>query len=307
MAIEQAQHAARIGVSLETVLSRHITGYKLLAEYIMFEVEDFSTQRGVLAHLNSVQVSLLERIVTSITSEYGREGTRAESLSDHRRSECVRRVLKGETVDNEDLGYDLDCWHLGIIASGKGSGQAVHGIAVGLGRALLSVPYTENTVWAWIGGRRPCMVSEIERILSGRWPKEVSLVIGEPAKGAEGWRVTHRQAQAALRVALREPSQLTRYADVALLAAVFHDELLARSLADIYLLPLALHTNTGTAWRETLHAYFDAAQNVSRTAAKLHVTRPTVEKRLNAIECALGRPRRLAYRPRRPSHCAWSS
>ncbi len=291
VAIEQAQYAARLGVSLETVLSRYITGYKLLVEYITFEVEGFSNKRGVLAHLNSVQASLLERIVASITSEYGRESTRSECSRDHRRAERVRRVLKGEVVDNADLGYDLDCWHLGIIATGKGAGQAVHGIAVGLGRVLLSVPHTENTVWAWIGGQRMCMVSEIERVLSGRWPKEVSLVIGEPAKGAEGWRVTHRQAQAALRVALREPTKLTRYADVALLAAVLQDDLLARSLADIYLSPLALHTNTGTTWRQTLHAYFDAAQNVSRTATKLHVTRPTVEKRLNAIECALGRPR----------------
>jgi hypothetical protein len=296
VAIEQAQHASRLGVSLETVLSRYITGYKLLVEYVTFEVEGFSNKRGVLAHLNSVQASLLERIVASITSEYGRESARAECSLDHRRAECVRRLLKGEVVDskavdNSTLDYELDRWHLGIIANGRGAGQVVHGIAVGLGRELLSVRHTERTVWAWIGGQSICKVSEVERVLSGRWPKKVSLITGEPAKGAEGWRLTHQQAQAALVVALRKPAKLTRYADVALTAAVFQDTLLARSLVDIYLSPLAFHTSTGAGWRETLHAYFGAAQNISQAAAKLDVTRQTVENRLNAIERVLGRPR----------------
>ncbi len=291
VAVEQAKRAARLGVSLETVLSRYLMGYKLLGEYITREVENFSSKRGVLAHVNSVQASLLERIVASIIGEYGRESKRSESSGEQHRAECVRQLLAGGIVDSSELDYELDCWHLGIIANGKGAGQLVHGIAVGLGRRLLSVPRSEKTVWAWIGGQRICTASEIERVLSGRWPKEVSLVIGEPAKGIQGWRLTHQQAHAALRVALRKPERLTRYADVALMAAVLQDDLLARSLIDIYLSPLALQTGTGDTWRQTLRAYFDAAQNVSRTAAKLHVTRQTVENRLNAIEAVLGRPR----------------
>ena len=51
-----------------------------------------------------------------------------------------------------------------------------------------------------------------------RKPAGVSSAIGEPGKGLDGWRLTHRQAQAAMRIALRRPQRLTRYADVALLA-----------------------------------------------------------------------------------------
>jgi hypothetical protein len=48
-------------------------------------------------------------------------------------------------------------------------------------------------------------------------------VVGAPAGGLEGWRLTHREAQTALLVARCRPWPLTRYGDVALLAAALGD------------------------------------------------------------------------------------
>ena len=101
--------------------------------------------------------------------------------------------------------------------------------------------------------------------------------------------MTHRQAQAALLVALRKPQQLTRYSDVALLAATLQDETLMRSLRDMYLSPLENPGSAGAVLRHTLRAYLAAECNASSTAAVLRVVRSTVENRLRTIEERLGR------------------
>ena len=118
--------------------------------------------------------------------------------------------------------------------------------------------------------------------------------LGEPAKGLQGWRLTHRQAQAALAVALRRSESrpggmFTRYADVALLASALKDEALARALLDIYLTPLDDHRGSGPVLRETLRAYLAAECQASSAAVKLDVARSTVAKRLRTIEEKLGR------------------
>jgi DNA-binding PucR family transcriptional regulator len=100
-------------------------------------------------------------------------------------------------------------------------------------------------------------------------------------------RLTHRQAQAALRVALRRPKRLTRYGDVMLLAAVLQDDVSARSLVDTYLSPLD-GLRDGPLLRGTLYAYFEAGRNVTTAAAALGVERRTVSYRLQAFEERLG-------------------
>lgn len=291
VAVVQVHRAARLGVELETVLRRYIAGYKLFGEYVTRGVENLSVENGTVAHIVSVQVSLLEHLIVSIAGEYKYEIQRVASSREHRRAELARHLLAGRDMDASDLNYDFDGWHLGIIAKGIGAGQVVRRLAAERGWRLLALPYGDDTVWAWLGGFRRCTASDIERVLSGKWPASVSLAVGEPAKDVQGWRLTHRQAQAALRVALRRSDRFTKYVDVALLAAVLQDDVLARSLAEIYLSPLGLHKDAGTTRRRTLRAYLDAHQNASQAAVILKVTRQTVENRLRAIEDALGRPR----------------
>ena len=116
-----------------------------------------------------------------------------------------------------------------------------------------------------------------------------SLAIGEPGQGVEGWRATHRQAQAAMLVALRRPQRLTRYADVALLAAVLRDGDLATSLQEIHLSPLDCDGAGGAVWRTTLRVYFASGCNAATAAFALSVDRRTVARRLHAAETRLGR------------------
>jgi DNA-binding PucR family transcriptional regulator len=91
-------------------------------------------------------------------------------------------------------------------------------------------------------------------------------------------------------IALRSPQVLVRYADVALLASILQDDLLATSLQQLYLAPLGAERDGGQALRETLRAYFAAERNVSSAAAALAVSRQTVINRLRTIEQRFDRP-----------------
>jgi len=118
---------------------------------------------------------------------------------------------------------------------------------------------------------------------------EVSVAVGEPRRGLDGWRLTHYEAQAARLVAMRQPTQLVQASKAILLAAVLRDEPLAKSLRQTYLAPLDEHGDAGMVLRETLRAYFSAGFNAATAAAALEVDRHTVQRRLRKVEEAIGR------------------
>lgn len=290
-AIAQARRAARIRTRLDTVLRRYIAGYALVWDFVMEEAASGylpgngdSLRRAQMRH-----ASLLDRLIVAVTDEYTREVERAGRSPERRREELVLGLLAGRRVDSAELGYELEAWHLGVIVTGKGAKGAVRALATALDRDLLAVSRSDETVWGWLGGSRRLSSSDIERLSSATWPAEVSLAIGEPGRGVEGWLLTHRQAQAALTVVFRRPQKLTRYLDVALLAATLNDETLATSLLEFYLSPLG---NRNSELRTTLRTYFAVGRRTSIAARSLGVVRQTVENRLRTAEQVIGRPLR---------------
>jgi PucR C-terminal helix-turn-helix domain/GGDEF-like domain len=302
-AVAQAQRAARSGVSLDTVLRRYTAGYTLLEDFVVQEAEscDLVSQPRALRGVLSAHASVLESLTAAVAEEYRRELRRVACSPEHRLLERVRVLLAEEAPHGlpgaaarsnggGDLDYNFEAEHLAVIATGVRAREAVHGLAMGLDRRLLSVGRCDGTTWAWFGGQCSVDMAELERSFSAQGAGEdVFLVVGEPARGIAGWRLTHRQAQAALTVALRKPQPFTRYADVALLAMVLKDEALAAALIEIYISPLNDARNGGRVLRETLLAYLRAERNISSAAAALGVVRKTVESRLRKIEGRLGR------------------
>lgn len=230
--------------------------------------------------------ALVERLVASIADEDEQELEAAPS-PERRRAERVQRLLDGVPVDLGGLGYELDAWHVCVIATGANAEKAVRGLAATLGRELLLVA-RDREVWAWLGGQRKPRMSDVERVLSQPGLTDVSLAVGETAREMRGWRLTHREAQAALLVAQHSPRRLTRYLDVALEAAALQDEALADSLIERYLLPLDDMRIGGQAARRTLRALFDTEYNVSSAAHPLKVHRSSVHRWRKEIERRLG-------------------
>jgi hypothetical protein len=281
--LAQARVAARSGVSLDTVLRRYFAGYTLLGDFLIGAAEK-ALSGAALQGLLRTQASLFDRVIAAVTEEYGREAASRVGNSEQRRAERVEKLLAGELLDATGLAYELDAHHLGAIASGPGAVEGILELARPLDRRLLLVPRGEEAVWAWLGGRRPLDSAEIKRLASAEWLGGVSMAIGEPAQGLDGWRLTHQQAGAALPIALRGPESIVRYRDVALLASMLQDDLLASSLRKLYLAPFSGERDGGAVLRETLRAYLAAERNVSSAAAALKVKRHTVTNRLRTIE-----------------------
>jgi DNA-binding PucR family transcriptional regulator len=201
----------------------------------------------------------------------------------------VRRLLNYEPVGNSELAhlrYTLDGWHLGVIVTGVSPRDALESLKAD--RQLLPVPQGDETVWAWLGARQQLTDADVKRLCSNDEPAGVSLAVGEPARGIEGWRQTHHQAQQALRVGVLTGRSRTRYADVALLAPWLEDSDRGQALVDLYLSPLDRQGDRGRISLQTLHAYHEASWNVSSAARKLGIDRRTLNYRLGTIEERLG-------------------
>ncbi|HWM63071.1 MAG TPA: helix-turn-helix domain-containing protein [Solirubrobacterales bacterium] len=289
--LAQARAAAQVGVPLETVLRRYLAGHSVLDDFLIRESEAHgSMRRNELQGLLRVQAALVDSVIAAICEEYRDEIDRRSRTLDRRRATCVERLLAGELLDASELSYDLDAHHLGAIAVGPQASPALRGLAGALDRRLLLIHRDAGLTWAWLGGGQPLAGELLERVVASRWPAKHVLALGEPARGLDGWRLTHHQAAVVVPVARREGKAGVRYAHVALLAAALQDEVLRTSLRSIYLTPLAVDRDGGKILRETLNAYFAAARNVSSAAAALSVTRKTVNARLRVVEQRLGRP-----------------
>lgn len=284
-AAAQARLAARSGVRLDTVLRRYAAGDRLLGEFIMDETRRFPSE--VLRKVLRAQGPAVDRLMAAVAAEYMDEAEQIRRSPAQRLGERVQRLLAGEQPgDVEPLEYELDAWHLGMIVAGPRAEAAAHTLASALRRAPLVVG-RGNVAWAWLGGRSPLAPAEVERQVAAGLPGEVSVAVGEPRRRLDGWRLTHREAQAARLVMLRRPRRFVRASEVTLLAAILGDESLAKSLRATYLAPLDELGDSGPVLRETVRAYFAAGFNAAAAAAALKVDRHTVQRRLRKVEEAL--------------------
>ncbi len=289
--LAQARLDARDGVTLDAVLRRYFAGNALFADFLAAEAEAIGASGSTVRRLLGEQATNGDRLLATVSAEYAREARSWPSSAAERRRECVKSLLAGELVGHSQLGYDLDGHHLALMATGESVPQVMGVLAGRLDRRLLAVCREEEPVWAcWLGGKTAVGAEQALRALAEIPLGGVRVTVGEPGEGLAGWRFSHRQAKAALPVAERRGVAVVRYADVALLAAMLRDDLLAESLRRLYLQPLQGSRDGGKTARETLCAYFAADRNTSSTAAALGVDRRTVANRIRVIEDIFGRP-----------------
>lgn len=283
--LDQARLAAVNGISLDTVLRRYIAGFTMFSDYVVKAVQAAEpTVAAALPRLLQTQATHFDRLVAAVSEEYNRVRDSRFRSAEQRRTERVKRLLAGEPVDSAELGYDFDAWHLGAVVTGPGAPGVARDILRGLGRGRLMVSLAEDLAWVWLGASQRRHLAEIDLPHFPDWPQKLRVTLGEPAFGLTGWRLTHRQAKAALTVALRGAEVVVRYPDVALLASMLRDEVLSRLMLEEYIAPLAEERDGGETLLETLRAYFSTERNMSSAAALLGVSRQTVANRLSLVE-----------------------
>jgi hypothetical protein len=291
--LAQARMAARCGVALDVVLRRYFTGYSLVTEFVIEEAEKAGLTADSLLHRQiQGQATVFDRLIEAVTEQHRLESAKRFASTEDRKIDRVKRLLQGEQISAAELNYEMQKVHVAIVARGS-VGDALRGLAARLGTRLLMVRPHEGLVWAWLGAQEGIDAEGEDRLteaVGAFIPDGSAAVIGEPGEGLEGWRRSHRQAQAALPLLQTAETRVVRYRDVALVAAMLNDQLLASSLRQLYLEPLEAVRGGGETARETLRAYFALDRNVSSTAAALGIRRHTVTNRLRSIEHRLGRP-----------------
>ena len=139
-----------------------------------------------------------------------------------------------------------------------------------------------DVVWAWFGTEPP--VEALERV-SG-----VSVGIGRPGAGREGFVVSHEQARAALSVGRASGRAVTRFEAVSLEWLATRDRAAAERFVVDELGPLLVDaSDRGARLLDTLEAYLEAGYNASSMAARLGISVRTASYRIRSIEELLGR------------------
>ncbi len=215
--------------------------------------------------------------------DVGLEGTECEMS---RPADLIDTLLGDGPVDPDELSYEIDDrWHLGVVATNTRAGEALERVGRDLGYTAWVVTRRDATLWAWFGGTTPLPSADVAHAVAMQMPAGVRLAAGEPGRGLNGWRRTHRQARTALGVSHHHEEPVTRFADVALVASLRDS---AEILTSLYLSPLNKHRKPKEL-RETLRAYFNTGHNASSAGKAVGVHTRTVRRRIKWTEKALGR------------------
>jgi hypothetical protein len=286
--ISSIQYYAREGMSLEDVLRSFAIVGTTMFEFISAHLQELSQPEDALRYLATVRGLNEDRMMAAFATEYENEKARLENAPTRQLADRITGLLDGGFDDFADLDYRFNGHHVGLIARGPRAELACRRIAERIGCELLLLPRPEETCWAWLGSRKEIAIGNVigAATLTG---DDLTMTVGESQSSLEGWRATHREARAALAVALLEPAGVTRHSDVALLAAAHGSEVTGKALLGRYLTPLDNHRN-GDELRGTLRAYLDTGCNAASAAATLEVDRHTVQRRLRRIEAAVGEP-----------------
>ena len=284
----QARLAARSGIGLDAVLRRYCSGNTLVTDILIEEADRCRLPRDELkVYFRSLAMSF-ERLLSAVSTEYTQAAGEVTASSEERRIELIDRLLAGELIESSELAYDFSAWHLGLAAFGAGVQDSIRILAEQIDANLLCVRRRDGVVLAWLGARRQAVLVNGWKTASTGFAG-ASVGFGEPAQGLPGWRLTHRQAAAALPLAIKGHDPVASYSQAPLLATALKNDLLATSLDQIFLAPLAGERDGGQAAKDTLSAYYEASCNASAAAAALGIERRTVTSRLRAIEARLGR------------------
>lgn len=286
----QARRAARKGIRLDTVLRRYVAGNRSLEDFIVAEAAEIPSQ--VLSQILGDQGPLLDRLMESVAAEYMDElDLTTRSTAQEQGDKILRFLASDSPVAPADIDYDFDLWHVGMVVVGPSPEMLARVLGERFGCQSLSVSRDSETTWAWLGSSEALDTSALARHVDRAGERSLSAAIGEPRQGADGWRQTFREAQAALQVMLYRPGAATRCRDVVLISAILRDPSLSACLLETFLAPLDEgRGDAGTVLRRTLRAYFGSNQNVASAASALEIDRRTVERHLRRVEDKLGQP-----------------
>jgi hypothetical protein len=276
-----ARQAARSRVPLPTLLRLFRVGQRVVWREVcalLDEVEpDAERRESLLRLITDVMLEGGDRASTLQTEEYLAERDRIMRSRAQARLAVVQQILVDGTADASSLDYDLSGEHVAIVASGADAERVMRAVAEPRRLILQAGP---EIVWAWFGGEPSPLSSDS----SG-----VSIGIGRPASGREGFVVSHEQARAAHSLGRDRDHAVTRFDAVSLEWLATRDRAASARFVTDELGPLLDENDRSGRLVDTLEAYLEAGYNASSMAARLGISVRTASYRIRSIEELLER------------------
>ncbi|WP_320669361.1 PucR family transcriptional regulator [Patulibacter defluvii] len=304
-AIDLVRGFARRKVPLETVLRKYRVGHAFVWDTTSRALREnlYDDPERLFPTLDTVSRFLFDYIdhgSTAVAATYREEFEQWTRSASAVRAETAYAILEG-TVHNQReasarLGYDLDAHHVGIVVDAVDPDvtttkllerQALTAASrIGCAGPLI-VAGGPTTVWAWcalpsIGPREL-----VERIGDARSHNGVRTAVGRPARGIEGFRVSHEEAREAARFAPSGGS-VTAYSAVELVSLLASDLDRARRFVSGRLGPLAIDEPSAAELRHTLRAFFVHGASYKHAAGALNMHHNTVYMRIRRITSLVG-------------------
>jgi hypothetical protein len=316
-ALEYARRLAQHGVPVNALVRAYRLGQRHVTDLVMREVRaldmDPSTRFAVIEAIGSTLFEYIDWISQQVVVVYEDERERWLENQNNVRALRVREVLAGEKAIDIDaattsIGYPLRWHHIGLVMWYPDLG-AEAGELVRLQRFLRELAHAAQaaarplfvaadrvTGWGWLSYRAeaPDAVSSVRQFALKR-PDSPSVTIGTMGQGLEGFRGSHREAEAARGVAIaggvHQPAVIAAsdpgLSIAALLAGNIGDtrEWVAKVLGG-----LAVDSEGDARLRETLHIYTRCGCSYTGAAEELGMHFNSVKYRVGRAVARRGRP-----------------
>ncbi|HTR75571.1 MAG TPA: helix-turn-helix domain-containing protein [Solirubrobacterales bacterium] len=284
--------AARVGD-----LSSLLAGYRFAQmalwgswfELIEASLAEEEVKRDLLRHGSQYFFQYADLVNRYMAEGYQRSVERAAAQGEHHRFQALKTLLEVDPLSGSDLDLDLNHYHLGCVAWGKGADLAVRRLAAQLGRPAELTLRLQDNWWGWISGSQPLDKDQQETVRGFDPGPGIRLAFGLEGFGEAGFRATNHQALRAQWVAPPGPAVI-HYEDVAVETLATEAESDARAFVAHELRGIDDPSAASARLRETLVAYFAAELNAASAGAALGVHHQTVTNRLRVIEERIGRP-----------------
>ncbi|MFI7666791.1 PucR family transcriptional regulator [Nocardia sp. NPDC049526] len=316
-AIEYAKRLAQHGVSVNSLIRAYWVGQRRMSELVFAEVRDgdIAAQRhiDVLQSITTTLFSYIDSITRQVVAAYQSEREQWLENQNSIRALKVREVLSGTgAIDidaaTESIRYPLRWHHLALVLwypelSNQGDElprmqRFVRELAEAASTSARPLFAAADRVsgWAWLPYRSlPADVVDTVRGFACDRADVPCFAIGTPDAGVEGFRRSHRHAQAARAVALvRGTDHPTVFSatDPGLSAAALMcgDITEAREWVHEVLGDLAADNDNDERLRDTLRVFLRNGSSYKAAAAEMNLHFNSVKYRVARAVARRGRP-----------------
>jgi DNA-binding PucR family transcriptional regulator len=316
-ALEYARRLAQHGVPVNALVRAYRLGQRRMNELVFREVRETDMDQAirvdVIEAITTTLYEYIDWISQQVAAVYEDERERWLENQNSVRALRVREIVAGKAINDVDatsdsIRYPLRWHHLAVVmwypdegAQGDELARLQRflrelGQATDVGSNPLFAAADQTTGWGWLPYRAaPPNAVESVREFAGKRTDSPSVAIGTPASGVDGFRRSHREAQAARDVAVAGGAQrptVVSASDPGLAAAALLGCDIGATrvwVADV-LGELSADTENDARLRETLRVFLRCGSSYKQAAEELDLHFNTVKYRIGRAVARRGTP-----------------